>query len=79
LEHLKGEQIQTTPKGFDPKHPEIKLLRYKQFILIREFSDKEVLDANFIKEVNETFKRMRPFLNYMSEILTSDVNGISLV
>ncbi|HRG52454.1 MAG TPA: DUF2461 domain-containing protein, partial [Bacteroidia bacterium] len=55
---LKGEQVQTTPKGFDSKHPEIELLRHKQFILIREFTDKEVMDANFVKEVNETFKRM---------------------
>lgn len=76
---LRGEQVQTTPKGFDSKHPEINLLRHKQFILIRTFSDKEVMDANFVKEVNETFKQMRPFLNYMSEILTTDINGISLI
>ena len=76
---LKGEQVQTTPKGFDSKHPEIELLRHKQFILIREFTDKEVMDANFVKEVNETFKRMRPFLNLMSDVLTTDVNGISLL
>jgi len=76
---LSGEKVQTTPKGFDPSHPEIDLLRHKQFILIREFSDKEVMDAHFVKEVNETFKRMRPFLNLMSEVLTTDVNGISLI
>lgn len=76
---LKGEQVQTTPKGFDSKHPEIELLRHKQFILIREFTDKEVMDANFVKEVNETFKRMRPFLNLMSDVLTTDVNGIPLL
>jgi uncharacterized protein (TIGR02453 family) len=76
---LKGEQIQTTPKGFDARHPDIKLLRYKQFTLIRKFTDKEVMEANFLKEVNDTFKKMRPFLNYMSEVLTTDVNGISIV
>ena len=76
---LKGEQVATTPKGFDPKHPDINLLRYKQFILSRTFTDKEVLQSNFVKEVNATFKKMRPFLNYMSEVLTTDVNGISIV
>lgn len=76
---LQGEQIQTTPKGFDPNHPDIKLLRYKQFVLKRTFIDKEVMDTNFVKEVNETFKRMRPFLDHMSEVLTTDVNGISLL
>lgn len=77
--NLKGEQVQTTPKGFDPKHPEIKLLRYKQFILSRTFTDKEVMQANFVKEVNDTFKKMRPFLNYMSDVLTTDVNGLSIL
>ncbi|HET6226820.1 MAG TPA: DUF2461 domain-containing protein [Bacteroidia bacterium] len=76
---LKGDQIQTTPKGFDPKHADIQLLRYKQFVLKREFTDKDVLAPDFVKEVNETFKRMRPFLDHMSEVLTTDVNGISLV
>lgn len=76
---LQGEQIKTTPKGFNADDPAIDLLRFKQFQLIRNFSDKEVLGKEFVKKVNETFKNMRPFLDYMSEVLTTDVNGISLV
>jgi uncharacterized protein (TIGR02453 family) len=76
---LKGEQIKTTPKGFDPNDPAIDLLRYKQFRLVRTFDDKEVLAPDFLKKVNETFHAMRPFLDYMSEVLTTDVNGISVV
>jgi len=77
--NLKGEQIKTTPKGFDAENDAIDLLRYKQFLLIHKFSDKEVLSPGFLKQVNETFHAMRPFLNYMSEVLTTDVNGISLL
>lgn len=76
---LEGEQIKTSPKGFDNNHPAIDLLRYKQFLLIKRFPDKEVLDSSFVKKVNESFRHMRPFLDYMSETLTTDVNGISLV
>jgi uncharacterized protein (TIGR02453 family) len=76
---LKGEQIKTSPKGFNADDEAIDLLRYKQFLLIKKFTDKEVLSANFVKNVNETFVIMRPFLNYMSEVLTTDVNGISIV
>ncbi|MDO8998121.1 MAG: DUF2461 domain-containing protein [Bacteroidota bacterium] len=76
---LKGEQIKTTPKGFKADDNAIDLLRYKQFLLIRKFTDKEVLGPNFVKQVKETFVAMRPFLNYMSEVLTTDVNGISIV
>ncbi len=76
---LYGEKIKTTPKGFDAESEAIDLLRYKQFILMKHFTDKEVLSESFLKNVNQTFKEMRPFLNYMSEVLTTDVNGISLI
>ena len=73
---MQGEQLKTTPKGFDAENSAIDLLRYKQFLVIRKFTDKEVLDKNFLKEANQTFKNMRPFFDYMSEVLTTDINGI---
>lgn len=75
---LQGEQLKTAPKGFDAAHEAIDLLRYKQFLLIRRFTDKEVLSNGFLHEANTTFKNMRPFFNYMSEVLTTDTNGLEL-
>ena len=72
---LQGEQLKTAPKGFDANNEGIDLLRYKQFLLIRNFTDQEVLSPTFLKEANQTFKNMRPFLDYMSSVLTTDVNG----
>ncbi|MFT3822764.1 MAG: DUF2461 domain-containing protein [Chitinophagaceae bacterium] len=74
---LKGEQLKTAPQGFDSDHEAIDLLRYKQFLLIRHFSDEEVLSKDFLKEADLTFKSMRPFFDYMSEVLTTDSNGIN--
>lgn len=76
---LQGEQIKTTPKGFDSNHEAIDLLRFKQFLAIRYFSDAEVMDKNFIKEASKTFLNLRPFFDYMSEALTTDSNGISII
>ncbi len=76
---LQGEQLKTAPKGFDKEHPQIDLLRYKQFLVMKRFSDKEVLQSDFANKVNETFKAMRPFFNYMSEALTTDQNGELIV
>ena len=73
-----GEQLKTAPKGFPKDHKDINLLRYKQFCVVRNFSDAEALDKNFHKTVNEVFKAMRPFLNFMSEVLTTDINGEQL-
>ena len=75
---LQGEQLKTAPKGFDANNEAIDLLRYKQFLLIKKFTDKEVLSKDFLNEANQTFKNMRPFFDYMSEILTTDVNGLEL-
>ena len=72
---LKGEKVKTAPKGFQKDHPAIVLIRHKQFLLIKSFNDAEVLNSDFMSKVNNGFKSMRPFLNYMSEILTTDSNG----
>jgi len=47
---LLGEQLKTTPKGFDVDDKAIDLLRYKQFLVKRNFTDKEVLSDSFLKE-----------------------------
>ncbi|WP_175633523.1 DUF2461 domain-containing protein [Pedobacter ghigonis] len=72
---LKGEQLATAPKGFAKDDPEIDLLRYKQFLLVRKFDDKEVLDPGFLQHAGQTFAAMRPFFDYMSAVLTGDANG----
>jgi len=75
---MEGEQLKTSPKGFDKEHKQIKLLRYKQFLAVKKFTDKEVLSKDFAQIVNEGFKAMRPFFDYMSEALTTDANGVPL-
>jgi uncharacterized protein (TIGR02453 family) len=75
---LRGEQLKTTPKGFAADDDAIDLLRYKQFLLIRKFTDEEVLNEDFLSKAAETFRNMRPFFDYMTEILTTDSNGLEL-
>ncbi len=76
---LSGEKVLTAPRGYDSKHPGIELLRHKQFILRCNFSDAEVLAPDFLKKINAMYKSARPWLNYMSEVLTTDANGELLV
>jgi uncharacterized protein (TIGR02453 family) len=72
---LRGDGVKTAPKGFDKAHVAIELLRKKQFILRHNFTDKEVLQADFPDKLDQTFQDLRPFLDYMSEVLTTDANG----
>jgi uncharacterized protein (TIGR02453 family) len=76
---MQGEKVKTAPRGFAKDHPAIDLLRYKQYWFERSFSDKEVLAGNFLANVNQTFKSIRPFFDHMSEVLTTDLNGESLI
>lgn len=75
---LQGEQLKTSPKGFDAGNDAIDLLRFKQFLVMRKFTDGEVLSETFLKEAGKTFKNMRPFFDYMSGILSTDNNGIKI-
>ena len=77
--NLVGDELIKAPKGFDKDHKAIDLIRKKQYIFIKKFTDKEVLDSNFIASVDEAFKTVRPYFNYMSDVLTTDLNGVSLI
>ena len=76
---LEGSQVKTAPKGYPKDHPDIDLLRYKSFIVTHRFTDEEVTAPDFVQELLKYFKATRPFFDYMSEVLTTDLNGVSLI
>lgn len=76
---LEGEEVKTAPRGFDIEHPAIDLIRKKSFLVTRNFTDEEVLAPNFRDIVKESFLALRPFFDYMSDVLTTDLNGISIL
>lgn len=76
--NLIGSQLKSTPRGFDKDHPEIDLLRFKQFMLRHDFKTSDVRKPDFHITVSKAFQQMRPFFDYMSEILTTDLNGEDL-
>lgn len=76
---LSGDTVLTTPRGFPADHPAIHLLRHKQFILQVTFTDQEVCSEKFIALINNNFKSARPFLDYMTQVLTTDSNGELIV
>ena len=76
---LKGEELKSAPKGFPKDHDRIALLRKKQFILSKSFKDNEILKPDFPKKVVEIYQKMMPFYTYMTEVLTTNENGESLI
>lgn len=79
FEQLRGEQLKRAPKGFDVDDPAIDLLRYKQYWVRHPFDDDEVMRPDFHLAIVKQFHHMRPFFDYMSEVLTTDLNGESII
>ena len=77
--NIEGESLKTAPRDFDKNHPDIELIRMKQFIFTKYFSDEEVFDADFLEKVNTSFKAIRPFFDLMSDVLTTNLNGEPLI
>ena len=71
--------LKVAPIGFDKNHPNIDLIRKKDFIVLRKFTDKEVLSKDFHTTVINSFKAVRPFFDYMSDVLTTNLNGESIL
>ncbi len=68
---VEGEKLKTAPQGYDRSHPEIELLKLKQIIAVRYFQDQEVLAEDFPVKVIAGCRAMRPFLDYLDDILES--------
>ena len=76
---IDGDPLKTSPRGFLKNSPNIDLIRMKRFIFIKKYSDDSVFSSNFVEKISSDFRIMRPFLDYMSMVLTTDLNGISVL
>ena len=76
---LEGQELKNIPRGFDKESPAGDLLKMKQYLCYRPVSDKEIIEPDFLKKVVATYKGMLPFFNLMSSVLTTNLNGESLI
>lgn len=72
---LTGDEVKTAPKGFDKNHERIHLIKKKQFLLIHKLKDEEVLSQDFSKKAVAVFKKSRSFVDYMTDVLLTNLNG----
>ena len=76
---MRGAKLKTAPQGYPKDHPNIDLLNFKQFYAFRDFSEQEVLSADFVDLGLEAFLTLRPFFDYFTDVLTTDANGELIV
>ena len=76
---LQGNAVKTAPKGYAKDHPDIDLLRFKQHIFMIRYTEVEVAAADFMDRLDAALKAVRPFVDYMSAVLTTNADGEPLV
>jgi uncharacterized protein (TIGR02453 family) len=62
---LDGEKLKTSPKGYSSDHPDIDLLRYKHYVVIKDVKDSEVKKKDYPTYVLNAFKAMKPFNDFL--------------
>ncbi len=63
------DKLKTAPKGYPKDHPQLELLKHKSFVVSHYFTDKEVMDKKFLKNVVDTYKVLKPLNDYLSEAI----------
>lgn len=71
--------LKTAPRDFNKEDPNIDLIKLKSYFVVHNFTDKEVLSKDFEDKLLHHFLILRPYFNYMSEVLTTDLNGVSIL
>ncbi|MCX6274867.1 MAG: DUF2461 domain-containing protein [Bacteroidetes bacterium] len=54
------------PKGYDKDHKDVELLKLNSYLVWHEFSDKDMLSKNFLKNLTATAKAMKPLLDFLN-------------
>lgn len=63
-----GEAVKSAPKGYSKEHPEIELLRKKQMFFWHKFTDEQVCSPDFVKNVTEVCRTLKPFLDFLNYV-----------
>jgi len=61
------DKLKTMPRGYAIDHPNIDLLKNKSFVVSHYFTDKEVLDKNFVKSVAAAAKEIKTLNDFLKQ------------
>ncbi len=61
------KKLKTAPKGIDKNHPQIELLKWKQFVFIKEYKDFDFQSGNLAKKIQNDYLAMLPLIEWLEE------------
>lgn len=66
-----GERLKTVPRWFNKEIPHLDLIRHKQRVVSRQYTDKEVLSDGFIQQVVNDYLHAKPFFDFINKALNT--------
>lgn len=66
---LRGDELTRAPKGFDPEHPAIDLIKKKDWILDVSLDPKLAHSPKLYQEIADRFRAMAPFIEFLNRPL----------
>jgi uncharacterized protein (TIGR02453 family) len=66
---MTGTQLKTAPKGYGRDHPDVDLLRFKDFLAEHPLTDEQLLSDHLVDHVLEVCQAMKPFVTYLYGVL----------
>jgi uncharacterized protein (TIGR02453 family) len=66
---LQGDELSRAPKGFDPRHPAIDLIKKKDWILDMELEPSLATTPRLRREIADRFRLMTPLIEFLNRPL----------
>jgi uncharacterized protein (TIGR02453 family) len=63
------EKMKTAPKDFPKDFPEMELLKYKHYIVMKNVGEKQLLKPDLLKIAGETYRAMLPFNHFLNNVI----------
>jgi len=65
-----GDKLKTAPRGFPKDFPDIGLLNFKSYVVVKNVSNEELLATKLLDNLLKIFKTQKPFNDYLNKIMS---------
>ena len=63
---MEGEKLKKAPRGYDPDHENIELLKHKSYLAVSKLKNNQVLDKNFLDNCMKVYAAMKPLNDFLN-------------
>jgi len=65
---LENHQLKNAPKGVDPNHPDINLLKYTSYVATHQLKTSEFTSEEILKTCVDGVKELKPLIDFLNQV-----------